>query len=245
MNASRLDLSRLQKAIGYSFSDQERLREALTHSTYAYEQHRIDAWDNERLEFLGDAVLDLVISDMLFHHEERLEEGLMTQKRALVVRETTLAQVAYHLDLGRYLLLGKGEDATGGRLKPSNLSNAVEAILGAIYLDGGLEPVFDVIRRLFEEPLTLALSGDLVYDYKSRLLERIQSSRGSSTLKFQILDESGPVHERLFTAGILVDDQLIATGTGTSKKDAEQEASKKALDRLECDQNGCTHPDKR
>jgi ribonuclease-3 len=164
----------------------------------------------------------------------------MTKTRALVVRETTLALLAKDLGTGDLLLLGKGEEATGGRDKPSNLANAVEAIFGAIYLDAGFEKACQVIRTLLEEPLRLALAGDLVYDYKSRLLELVQATRGGSTLRFQILDESGPVHERLFTAGVLVDEQLVSTGTGCSKKEAEQQAAREALDKLDCDRSGCT-----
>lgn len=239
-NARASGLVKLEKAIGHLFADSRLLREALTHSTHAYEHRNDQVTDNERLEFLGDAVLDLAISDVLYRNHKSHAEGFMTKTRALVVRETTLALLAKDLDIGDLLLLGKGEEATGGRDKPSNLANAVEAIFGAIYLDAGFEKACQVIRTLLEEPLRLALAGDLVYDYKSRLLELVQATRGGSTLRFQILDESGPVHERLFTAGVLVDEQLVSTGTGCSKKEAEQQAAREALDKLDCDRSGCT-----
>jgi ribonuclease-3 len=239
-NARASGLVKLEKAIGHQFADIRLLREALTHSTYAYERRNDQVTDNERLEFLGDAVLDLAISDVLYRNHKSHAEGYMTKTRALVVRETTLALLAKDLGTGDLLLLGKGEEATGGRDKPSNLANAVEAIFGAIYLDAGFEKACQVIRTLLEEPLRLALAGDLVYDYKSRLLELVQATRGGSTLRFQILDESGPVHERLFTAGVLVDEQLVSTGTGCSKKEAEQQAAREALDKLDCDRSGCT-----
>ncbi len=233
-------LERLEQSIGHRFTNRQLLLEALTHSTYAYEHRAENIRDNERLEFLGDAVLDLAVSDALFRHTRRHDEGTMTKTRALVVRETTLALLADEISLGDLLLLGRGEEATGGRGKPSNLSNAVEAIFGAIYLDAGYDVARSRILDLLDEPLQLALAGDLVYDYKSRLLELVQATRGNSTLRFQTLDESGPVHERVFTAGVLVDDQLISTGTGCSKKEAEQQAARDALDKLDCNREGCS-----
>ncbi|NLO37510.1 MAG: ribonuclease III [Clostridiaceae bacterium] len=233
-------LDRLEQAIGHRFNNRQLLLEALTHSTYAYEHRGENIKDNERLEFLGDAVLDLAISDVLFRHAGQRDEGYMTKTRALVVRETTLALLADEIRLGDLLLLGRGEEATGGRAKPSNLSNAAEAIFGALYLDAGYDLARARILDLLDEPLQLALAGDLVYDYKSRLLELVQATRGNSTLRFQILDESGPVHERLFTAGVLVDSQLISTGTGCSKKEAEQQAAREALDKLDCNREGCS-----
>ena len=233
-------LRQMEQTIGHFFSDRQLLQEALTHSTFAYEHRDKESTDNERLEFLGDAVLDLAVSDVLFRRPEKFAEGIMTKTRALVVRENTLASLAKDIGLGELLLLGKGEEATGGRDKPSNLANAMEAILGAIYLDAGYQKACQVIRNLLEDPLRLAIAGDLVYDYKSRLLELVQATRGNSILQFQIMEESGPVHERQFTAGVLVDDQLIATGIGCSKKEAEQQAAREALGRLDCDRSGCS-----
>ncbi|NLJ95289.1 MAG: ribonuclease III [Clostridiaceae bacterium] len=215
------------------------IKSALTHSTYAYENADQNLTDNERLEFLGDAVLQLTISIILYQVEPELDEGLMTKYRSLVVCEDTLTQVANDLDLGNYLYLGKGEDLTGGRKKPSNLSNAVEAVYGALYLDQGLEYVQKIIKNHLMRFIKLAVAGKLVYDFKSRLLELVQGTRGNSTMNFEIIKETGPVHERTFTAAVNLDDKRIAIGTGNSKKEAEQNAAKYALDVISCDTTGC------
>lgn len=232
-------LQDLEKALGHDFTNKQLLCRALTHSTYAYEHRQKNLANNERLEFLGDAVLDLAVSDALFQQKGRFDEGFMTKTRALLVREETLAQLARNIYVGDLLLLGKGETATGGREKPSNLANAMEAVFGAIYLDAGFARACQVIRQLLDRPFRLALAGDLVYDYKSRLLELVQATRGGSNMHFQILAETGPVHERTFTAGVLVDEQLVATGVGSSKKEAEQNAAQKALLKLDCDLESC------
>lgn len=232
-------MASLEKQIGHVFRNRNYLIQALTHSTFAYEHRHEQVQDNERLEFLGDAVLDLVISDILFRQADGFAEGYMTKTRALVVCENTLAQIAAEINLGDVLQMGRGELATGGREKPSNLANAVEAVLGAIYLDAGYEKVRKIILDLMEKPIALALSGNLVYDFKSRLLELVQSTRGNSTLRFQILSESGPVHDPVFISGVLVDEQLIATGSGSSKKESEQQAAREALELLQCDRQGC------
>ncbi len=232
-------IEQLMARIGYRFRDESLLVEALTHSTYAYETRSKSIMDNERLEFLGDAVLDLVISDFLFLDPAQFAEGYMTKTRALVVCEATLAEVAKAISLGDYLRLGKGEDATGGRNKPSNLANAVEAVIGGAYQDGGLETAVQIVRHLLEPHLMKALSGNIVYDYKSRLIEMVQSSRSNNSLKFTILNEEGPVHERQFTAGVVFNDVLIGEGIGSSKKEAEQKAAQAALRLLTCDRRKC------
>ncbi len=235
----------LAEAIGHTFGEVDLLEQAMTHSTYAYEHRGERLIDNERLEFLGDAVLDLVISDVLFQDPALLSEGNMTKTRALIVCENTLARVARQLHLGQLLLLGKGEMATGGREKASNLANATEALFGAIYLDAGYEKIRAVILNLLGEFLQQALAGDMVYDYKSRLLEMIQGTRGNSTLRFVIIDEQGPVHDRTFTAAVVVDERQVATGRGSSKKDAEQKAARLALTLLTCNRKGCQVEDNR
>lgn len=221
------------------FNKNELIKSALTHSTYAYENSDEVKYDNERLEFLGDAVLQLTISDAFYHIKPEINEGLMTKYRALVVCEDTLAQVAYDLNLGQYLYLGKGEEMTGGREKASNLANALEAVFGAIYLDQGFAYVKKMIMQYLQKYIALAFAGKMVYDFKSRLLEMVQSTRGNSTMSFEIIDEEGPVHERIFTAAVIVDDKKVAIGKGSSKKEAEQAAAKFALQVLSCDVNGC------
>ena len=229
----------LEADLGHSFKNHGLLLEALTHSTYAYEHRQNKMRNNERLEFLGDAVLDLAVSDILYKAKNAYDEGFMTKARSLIVCEGSLADLAKSLHIGEMLLLGKGEDATGGRMKPSNLSNAMEAILGALYLDAGFDQVKAAIARLFEKSLKLAVNGQIVHDYKSRLLEMVQATRGGSSIKFVILKEEGPVHAREFTAGIQLDDELIAEGKGSSKKEAEQQAAGQAIDRLDCDRTSC------
>ncbi|NLW10514.1 MAG: ribonuclease III [Clostridiaceae bacterium] len=227
------------KLINYDFKDIQKLDEALTHSTYAYEHRHQGLTDNERLEFLGDAVLDLVISEVLFRNGEAYSEGHMTKTRALVVCENTLADAARDIDLGQVLLLGRGEEATGGDDKSSNLSNAMEAIFGAVFLDGGFEQAARVILDLLSDSLEQALKGEMIYDHKSKLLELVQSTRGNSTMRFEIIAEEGPVHNRTFTAAVIVDDNRIATGQGSSKKEAEQQAARSALKILSCNRQGC------
>ncbi|MDD2373730.1 MAG: ribonuclease [Clostridiales bacterium] len=231
------------RGVDYKFSDIKLLNEALTHSTYAYEHRNQGLTDNERLEFLGDAVLDLVISEILFRNTEGFAEGYMTKTRALVVCENTLADVARVIRLGDYLMLGRGEEATGGRDKPSNLSNAMEALFGAVFIDGGFEQASRIITRLLGEPLEQALKGKMVYDYKSKLLELVQSTRGNSTMRFEIINEEGPVHDRTFTAAVIVDENEIAQGQGSSKKEAEQQAARAALQNLDCTRSGCQQVD--
>ncbi|MDD2533635.1 MAG: ribonuclease III [Eubacteriales bacterium] len=231
---------RLAQAIGYTFKQPDLLAQALTHSTFAYEHRADKIMDNERLEFLGDAVLDLVISDYLYREGATFSEGVMTKTRALIVCESTLARVARKLEIGLLLRLGKGELTTGGSDKSSNLANTMEAIFGAVYLDGGYEHAKTLVLHLLDEFIQQALTGEMVYDYKSRLLEMVQGTRGNSTLKFTIINEEGPVHDRIFTAAVVVDDKQIAKGSGSSKKDAEQKAAREALTVLSCTREGCS-----
>ncbi len=222
-------MRQLEKALGHAFKNKRLLQEALTHSTYAYEHREEAPASNERLEFLGDAVLDLAVSDALFRLIEPLAEGAMTKTRALVVCENSLAMLARRLEVGKLLFLGRGEAATGGSDKASNLSNAMEALFGAVYLDAGFDKARAVILTLFDQSIREALAGAIVYDYKSQLLEYYQSLPAGGQLKFQIVEESGPDHERVFTAAILIDDQIISQGSGSTKKEAEQQAARSAL----------------
>lgn len=211
------------------------LQEALTHSSWAYEQFAQGAADNERLEYLGDAVLQLSVSTALYHIEPPLPEGQMSKLRALLVCETTLARLARKLSLGDYLLLGHGEDMSGGREKDSNLSNSMEAIIAAIYLDSGFETAKAWILDLLEDDLQKALSGKLCYDYKSSLLEWGQAQPTHADIHFYIVHEEGPVHQRIFTSEVRLDGRAIASGRGSSKKEAEQAAAREALSILQED----------
>lgn len=209
--------------MGYAFKSQALLREALTHPSYAHEQDKETA-DNQRLEFLGDAVLQLLISQDLYLSLAQAPEGTMTKIRAGLVCEPTLALIAHSLELGTFLRLGHGEAGSGGAANPSNLSDALEALLGALYLEAGLEGTQAVIRRLFAPYWDQALAGKLSYDHKSRLYEWAQA-QGDREVIFSVLEAEGPEHDRDYTIGLMVNGQLVSTGKGKTKKAAEQEAS--------------------
>lgn len=215
-------MQQLQQALGYTFRDMNHLRMALTHPSTKLP-------DNQRLEFLGDAVLEFCVSDMLYHKYPDLHEGGLTACRAALVCERTLSVIARSLDLGRCLMMGHGEEQTGGREKPSILADAMEAVLAAIYVDGGYEAARDVIRTLFAEDEKLtAWRG---HDDKSALQEYTQA-HGLALPTYAIIAQEGPDHDRRFTAQVSVQGKPIATGIGNSKKAAEQAAAQKALGRL-------------
>jgi ribonuclease-3 len=221
-------LVRLQKKIGYSFRDIKLLELAMTHSTFAYE-HRSDHLEsNERLEFVGDGILDFVIAETLFSRVPNRNEGFLSKTRAMIVCEATLTSIAEQIHLCECLLMGRGEELTGGRHKPSNLSNAMEALFAACYLDGGFDHARDLILRLMEPSIEAALSGELIFDYKSKILELAQVKGDTKTIRFEIIEESGPVHDRVYTAAVFVNEEQYGTGSGVSKKQAEQEAAKSA-----------------
>lgn len=226
--SDNMEYKELENLLGYTFSGKNLLRMALTHSTYAYEHKQLNVQDNERLEFLGDGILDFVIADALYQRKKSRDEGYLSKTRALIVCETTLSAIAANIGLGDNLLLGKGEEFTGGREKPSNLANALEAVFAAVYLDGGFEQSKRVILHTMSESINTALSGDLVFDYKSRMLELAQIKGIGHTIRFEILDESGPVHDMSFTGALFLDEEIIGQGIGHSKKLAEQEAAKAA-----------------
>ena len=214
-------LKELEEKIGYSFQNKELLSQALTHSSYANE-HRLDhSQCNERLEFLGDAVLEIVSSDFLFHKYETLPEGDLTKIRASVVCEPTLAYCAADLNLGAYLFLGKGEDATGGRNRNSVVSDAMEAVIGAIYLDGGFANAKEFIHRFVLNDME---HKQLFYDSKTILQEMVQSLQ-TGALSYEILKEEGPDHNKSFEVRALVGEQEIGRGKGRTKKAAEQVAA--------------------
>ncbi len=218
------NLKKFQEKIGYEFKDESLLRQALTHSSYANEKHLKKLSDNERLEFLGDAVLELVSSECLFGEYPKLTEGQLTKLRASIVCEPTLADCTKELDLGTYLLLGKGEDLTGGRNRKSILSDALEAVIGAIYLDGGFANAKEFINKYI---LTDIENKHLFYDSKTILQEVVQGQHES--LRYVLLEEVGPDHDKQFTVGVLIGNKEISTGSGHTKKSAEQEAAYRAL----------------
>jgi len=219
----------LERRIGYLFTDKSLLAQALTHSTYAYENKSRGMPDNERLEFLGDSILGLAIGRALFEDDPALTEGDMTAMRALVVCEQSLAEAARRIGLGRELLLGVGEDRTGGRDKDSNLSNAMEALFGAAFLDGGYDQASSLVLRLMRDILDRALAGKLIRDYKSRLIEWAQAFDPPRKVEFVLVRETGREHERMFTSRVEIDSVFYGEGAGKSKKESEQAASREAL----------------
>ncbi len=218
------DLREFQKLIGYQFKDEQLLRQALTHSSYANEKHLKKLSDNERLEFLGDAVLELTSSEFLYSHYPKLTEGQLTKLRASIVCEPTLAMCTEELHLGNYLFLGKGEDHTGGRQRKSVLSDAMEAVIGAIYLDGGFANAKEFVLKYI---MTDIEHKHLFYDSKTILQEVVQGEH--EQLSYILLEEQGPDHDKTFTVGVLIGQKQISTGTGHTKKAAEQEAAYQAL----------------
>ena len=224
-NADAAKLDRLQDIIGYRFSDTGLLAHALTHSSYANERHQGHEGSNERLEFLGDAVLELVSSDFFFRRYPDLPEGSLTKLRASFVCEPALAYCAEQIPLGEYLMLGRGEDQTGGRFRPSVVSDAVEAVIGAIYLDGGYSEARGFICRFILNDIE---GKHYFYDAKTILQEEVQKE-GDVALTYELVSENGPDHLKTFDCAVLLDGQELARGTGRSKKQAEQQAAYEAL----------------
>ena len=212
----------LEEALGYRFDNISHLRLALTHPSTKRE-------DNQRLEFLGDAILEFCVSDMLYAKYPRLREGDLTARRAALVCERSLSAMARSLNLGPHLLMGHGEEQTGGRDKPGILADALEAVLAAVYVDGGYQAARRVIDRLFASEDQLAVWHGP--DDKSALQEYTQAN-GLELPQYEIVGESGPDHDRRFTARVSVMGRPVATGEGSSKKAAEQAAAKEALSRL-------------
>ncbi len=223
-----MNLDILQENIGYKFNNISYLINALTHSSYVNEAHDSSVKSNERLEFLGDSVLGLTVSEYLFNNYPKCPEGELSKTRAAVVCEVSLAKVAKTLDLGRYMRFSKGEKLSGGDKKPSVLSDAVESVIAAIFLDGGMEPAKRFILSYIEPAIKEAAKyGGDDEDYKSRLQEYAQSI--AKTVRYDILSQIGPDHDAKFEAYAQIEEIGSATGIGTSKKRAEQQAAKNLL----------------
>ena len=218
------DLKKFQEEIGYYFKNEQLLKQALTHSSYANEKHLKKLSDNERLEFLGDAVLEVISSEYLYANYPNLTEGQLTKLRASIVCEPTLADCTEAIHLGDYLFLGKGEDHTGGRKRKSVLSDAIEAVIGAIYLDGGFANAKEFVLKYI---MTDIEHKHLFYDSKTILQEVVQGEH--EQLTYVLLGETGPDHDKTFEVGVLIGNKEISTGKGHTKKAAEQEAAYQAL----------------
>lgn len=219
-----------ENKIDYVFKNKQNLILALTHSSFANESRNERLISNERLEFLGDAVLNIVISEMVYLQYDNLNEGEMTKVRANIVCESSLVKCANDIQLGRYLLLGKGEEATGGRTRVSILSDALESLIGAIYLDGGIESARKFISTTMKHLLEDSVSGVIFLDYKTQLQELIQKS-GEHKISYEILEEKGPDHNKRFVSQVVIDEEVMGIGEGRSKKEAEQKAAKAALEK--------------
>ena len=219
----------LETKLGYQFQNPKLLDHALTHSSYANEHHLGSISSNERLEFLGDSVLGMIVADHLYRTFPDLPEGDLTRIRANLVCEGSLVLVAKEWDLGRYLKLGKGENACGGRSRPSILADAVEAVLAAVFLDGGLEHDRDIIQRFLLDRMEQVNRASR--DHKTYLQELVQRKSGQ-VLSYELIGESGPDHNKTFQMQVLLNGQPIGQGTGHSKKEAEQAAANAAIERL-------------
>jgi len=221
-------LSDLEEAIGYRFANQSLLQNALVHKSYLHEVTDAPISSNERLEFLGDAVLGMIVSSDLFVSYPDVPEGRLSALRGALVRLNTLAEIAAPIDLGDFLYMSHGEEAAGGRKRGSNLGRALEALLGAVYLDGGLEGVKIVWHRLSGERTLEQLQAVLSTDYKSQL-QQLTQAQSRQTPRYHLTQTTGPDHAREFHVEVVVGDQVLATGAGRNKQIAEQEAAKAAL----------------
>jgi ribonuclease-3 len=215
-----------ERRIGYKFKDDSLLYEALSHSSFANENKK-KRHSNERLEFLGDSVLSIVVSDYLFKHFKHIPEGELTKIRASLVCENALFEFSKKIDLGSYIFLGKGEELTGGRERPSIVSDAFEAVIAAIYLDGGMEAARPYVLSFIPKDITPS-GGKAFRDYKTELQEIIQRNP-EEKIEYFLKDESGPDHDKLFTVQVLLNGMVIGEGGGRSKKNAEQAAAHEAL----------------
>ena len=218
-------MTQLEQKINYSFRNRLLLKQALTHSSCANEQKINKSKDYERLEFLGDAVLELVSSDYIYREHPEMSEGKMTKYRSSIVCEPALAFCAREIGLEEHILLGKGEEATGGRKRDSIISDVMEAVIGAIYLDSGIDEAKDFIHRYILSDLE---HKQLFYDAKTILQEEVQKENGG-TLHYELVREDGPEHDKTFMVEVMINGIKAGSGTGHSKKEAEQQAAYKAL----------------
>ena len=227
-SSQRLEFKKLYKKLGYRFKQPGLLSQAFRHASYVNEQSDLNLEDNERLEFLGDAVLDLAVGHILMELFQDAEEGDLSKYRALVVDEGGLYQVALSLGLGDFLLLGKGEAQSHGREKPSILANTTEALIGALYLDAGFDRAKKIIYRWFSPLLARVGTAEMVNDFKSLLQEYTQQTH-KTLPKYRFLEESGPAHDKTFKVLLTLKGQVLAEGEGKSKKEAEQNAAREAF----------------
>ncbi len=221
----------LEESLGYQFHDPALLEEALRHSSYANEHRGDNVFSNERLEFLGDSVLGFVTAEYLFAKHPTAPEGELTRIRALLVCEDSLHEVAQRLKLGEYLKLGHGEESCGGRTRPSILADATEAVFAAVYLDGGIRAASELIHRVLLDKEREETAEAKRRDYKTKLQELVQRTP-NQVLTYRMTGEQGPDHDKVFSFAVLLNDTVVGTGEGRSKKEAEQMAAKDALESM-------------
>ena len=223
-------MEKLEERLGYTFQNRRLLENALTHSSYANENKAKGESSNERLEFLGDSVLGMVVADYLYRNHPDMPEGELTRTRAALVCEESLVEVAGQLELGQYLKLGRGEDAGGGRQRPSIQADAVEAVIAAVYLDGGIGSARKLITRFILTNNRREQEG-VIRDFKTALQELVQRESGQ-VLTYHLLGESGPDHAKVFSVAVELNGKPLGAGEGRSKKEAEQAAAKAAVEKL-------------
>lgn len=228
---SEQDITELEKRLGYLFKNKELLIEALTHRSFYHENpDKADAY-NERLEFLGDSVLGFVIVEYLFSSKSRFTESVMAKTKSFLVKESILSEIASSISLGKYLRFGKGEEATGGRTKRSLLADAIEAVLGAVYIDGGYKKAKELILGLFKEKIDTILSSGEFHDFKTELQEKTQLLF-STIPEYKMIKQEGEEHKKIFTVEVYIAGKKFGTGYGKSKKEAETIAAKEAIYKL-------------
>jgi ribonuclease III len=233
--AIRNKFDELQKRLDIHFNNHSLLYNAFTHSSYVNEHRRKNFTDNERLEFLGDAVLELGVSRFLYSTEPGMSEGELTKLRAAIVCEPSLVKFSSELNFGDYILLGKGEEQTGGRMRPALLADVFEAFIGALYIDQGMEAVVPFLEKVVFPKISVGAFSH-VMDYKSRLQEIVQQ-KNNGQLQYEIIEEKGPAHAKKFVTVVRLGDTVLGTGLGKSKKEAEQEAARRAIQELKSRQD--------
>jgi ribonuclease-3 len=232
------NLEILEKKLGYTFKDKDLLLEALTHRSFSHENPEESASYNERLEFLGDAVLGCIIAEFLFNHPSGFSESTMSKIKSFTVRGAFLYDIALRIGLGEFIRLGKGEEETGGRQKRSVLADAMEAVIGAIFIDGGYGKVREVILNLFGERLSSVIESGQYHDYKTELQEMTQTIYGLLP-EYRLVKQEGEEHKKIFTIEAIIGGKRMGLGKGKSKKEAQMLAAREAMKRLTGDSGHC------
>lgn len=225
------DIADLEKRFGYVFKNRKLLTEALTHRSFYHENPDKSIAHNERLEFLGDSVLGFVIVEYLFSSDKEFTESVMAKIKSYLVKESVLSEIADSISLGKYLKLGKGEEATGGRAKKSILADTIEALLGAVYLDGGYKKVKAVVLKLFRKEIDTLMDSTRFYDFKTELQEKTQLLFGVLP-EYRVVKQEGEEHEKVFTIEVFIEGKKFGKGSGKSKKEAQTLAAREALSQL-------------